>query len=39
MNIALAGFLPRLQFDLNQRLVSGFLGYNSNKVKFCRKIS
>ena len=38
INIALAEFLPRLQFDLKSALFD-FLGYNSNKVKFCRKIS
>ena len=36
---ALAGFVMRSQFDLNQRKLMRFVGYNSNNVKFYRKIS
>ena len=35
----LARFVMRSQFDLNQRKLMKLIGYNSNKVKFFRKIS
>jgi len=37
--IALAGFIKRSQFDLNQRLFMFFLAFNSTNVKYYRKIS